>query len=59
MEREQLIPPRGVHLVCDRFPYYQWLTADGRLSLWEPEQPLCRWERLAFDVYDAWLKDRL
>jgi hypothetical protein len=54
MEREQMMPPCGVHLVCDRFPYYQWLTEDGRLSLWEPEQPLCRWERLAFDVYDAW-----
>lgn len=55
MEREQLMPPRGVRLVCDRFPYYQWLTAEGKPSLWEPEQPLCRWERLAFDVYDAWL----
>ena len=62
MEREQVFPPQGVGMVCDRFPYYQWLTDDGRLSLWEPEQPLCRWERLAFDVYDAWLgkgKDRL
>jgi hypothetical protein len=43
-------------MASDRFPYYQWLTADGRLSQWEPEQPLCRWERLAFDVYDAWLE---
>ncbi|MBN2105783.1 MAG: hypothetical protein JW832_00045 [Deltaproteobacteria bacterium] len=62
MEREQLVPPRGVRLVCDRFPYYQWITENGRLSLWEPEQPLCRWERLAFDVYDEWQrqeKDRL
>ena len=56
MEREQVAPPQGVRLVCDRFPYYQWLTDDGRLSLWEPEQPLCRWERLAFDVYDTWLE---
>lgn len=55
MEREQVTPPRGVRLVCDRFPYYQWLTENGRLSLWEPEQPLCRWERLAFDVYEAWM----
>jgi hypothetical protein len=54
MEREQVVPPLGVRLVSDRFPYYQWLTEDGRLSLWEPEQPLCRWERLAFDVYEAW-----
>ena len=55
MEREQVFPPQGLRLVCDRFPYYQWLTDDGRLGLWEPEQPLCRWERLAFDVYDTWL----
>ena len=55
MEREQVFPPQGLRLVCDRFPYYQWLTDDGQLGLWEPEQPLCRWERLAFDVYDTWL----
>ena len=56
MEREQVVPPQGVRLVSDRFPYYQWLTENGGLSLWEPEQPLCRWERLAFDVYEAWQK---
>lgn len=56
MEREQVAAPRGVRLVCGRFPYYQWLAADGSLSLWEPEQPLCRWERLAFEVYETWQK---
>ena len=55
MEREQIAPPRGMRLICERFPYYQWVSEDGKQVLWEPEQPLCRWERLAFDVYDAWL----
>lgn len=56
MEREQVAPPRGLRLVCARFPYYQWLNDDTTLGLWEPEQPLCRWERLAFEVYEAWRK---
>jgi hypothetical protein len=56
MEREQVIPPKGTRMVCGRFPYCQWIGQDGALSLWEPEQPLCRWERLAFDVYEQWLK---
>jgi len=55
MEREQVAPPAGVRLVCTRFPYYQWIGGDNSLSLWEPEHPLCRWERLAFEVYEAWL----
>ena len=58
MEREQVAPPRGLRLVCARFPYYQWLNDDNALGLWQPEQPLCRWERLAFDVYGEWQKNR-
>ena len=54
MEREQAAAPAGVRLACSRFPYYQWLTDDGALTLWAPEQPLCRWERLAFDVFERW-----
>lgn len=54
MERERVTPPAGLRLACTRFPYYQWLNQKNEQGLWAPEQPLCRWERLAFDVYGAW-----
>lgn len=57
MEREQVAPPAGLRLACTRFPYYQWLNRENEPGLWEPEHPLCRWERLAFDVYEAWQEE--
>jgi hypothetical protein len=54
MERENVVPPQSIHLISSRFPYYLWLTEEKKQSLWEPENPLCRWERLALDLYDKW-----
>ena len=56
MEREQVIPPQSTYLISNRFPYYQWLTEEKNQSLWEPENPLCRWEWLALDLYNKWIK---
>ncbi len=56
MEREAVRPPASLRLVASRFPYYLWLTAENRQSFWEPENPLCRWEWLALDLYGEWLK---
>ncbi|MEI6125565.1 MAG: hypothetical protein WCQ99_03330 [Pseudomonadota bacterium] len=56
MEREAVFPPRGTHAEVHRFPYYVWLTEEKKLSLWEPEIPLCRWEWLAMDLYNEWMK---
>ncbi len=52
MERQKVIPPQSVNMVSGRFPYYLWLTDDNTQSFWEPEQPLCRWEWLAMDIYE-------
>ncbi len=51
MEREVLFPPDGIRFVTHRFPYYAWQSEDGKQALWEPENPFCRWEWLAFDLY--------
>lgn len=56
MEREAVRPPTSLQLVTSRFPYYLWLTPESRQSFWEPEEPLCRWEWLALDLYREWLK---
>jgi len=54
LEREAVAPPDGVRMFSDRFPYYLWLTEDKKLSLWEPEIPVCRWEWLALDLFSRW-----
>jgi len=51
MEREGVVPPEGTCMVSERFPYYRWGTAEGRQSLWAPENRICRREWLAFDLY--------
>ena len=58
MERLQVAPPAGARMSCSRFPYYRFLDRDGEMNLWEPEEGLCRWERLAFDVYLEWQSGR-
>jgi len=52
MEKEEIIVPDGISMVCSRFPYFQWQTKEGVQSLWEPEEPICRREWLAFDLYN-------
>jgi hypothetical protein len=56
MEREEVIPPQSTYMTSNRFPYYLWLTEEKNQSLWEPENPLCRWEWLALDLYNTWRK---
>ena len=61
MEREEVVPPRSTRLVCNRFPYYTWiLEKEGEpsvvQSLWLPDNPLCRWEWLAADLFYQWLQ---
>lgn len=61
MERESIQPPKPTQLICQRFPYYLWVTAaEGagpvQQSLWEPDHPLCRWEWLASDLFYNWLQ---
>lgn len=62
MEREAVEPPQSNWLICHRFPYYLWST-DGkgenslRQSLWEPDNPFCRWEWLASDLFYSWINN--
>lgn len=56
MEREEVVPPPSTSCISNRFPYYVWLTEEKTPSLWEPENPLCRWEWLALDLYNEWIK---
>jgi hypothetical protein len=61
MEREKVVPPRATRLQCSRFPYYTWvLEKQGEppviQSLWAPDNPLCRWEWLAADLFYQWLQ---
>jgi hypothetical protein len=51
MQREGVAPPPGIMMASHRFPYYLWLTGDGRQSFWEPDNCLCRREWLALDVF--------
>jgi hypothetical protein len=51
MEKERITPPAGTRLEAGRFPYYLWLTDEGRQAMWEPESPYCRREWLALDLY--------
>ncbi len=55
MEKEEIIVPQGIEMVCSRFPYFQWQTKENIQSLWEPEEPICRREWLAFDLYNRTL----
>lgn len=57
LEREEVTPPQSTYLISNRFPYYMWLKEDKGLSLWEPENPLCRWEWLVLDLYKKWSKN--
>ena len=52
MEKEEIKVPAGISMVCHRFPYFQWQTKENLPSLWEPEEPICRREWLAFDLYN-------
>ena len=52
MEREKIEVPEDISMGCSRFPYYQWQTKENLPSLWEPEEPICRREWLAFDLYN-------
>jgi hypothetical protein len=61
MEREAINPPAKIILVCDRFPYYLWVTEQQKegsvqQSFWQPDNPLCRWEWLAMDLLLHWLQ---
>jgi len=56
MEQEGVTPPKTIRMVTSRFPYYVWLSGDGKPAFWEPESPWCRWEWLALDLYTAWQK---
>ncbi len=56
IERQKAVPPQSVHMTSHRFPYYLWLTDEKKQSLWLPENPLCRWEWLALDLYKEWTK---
>ncbi|MCX8042493.1 MAG: hypothetical protein N3B18_00015 [Desulfobacterota bacterium] len=51
LEREQIRPPATVRFIAHRFPYYVWEETDNRHNFWEPEEPMCRWEWLAIDLY--------
>lgn len=64
VEREGVQPPRTTRLVCQRFPYYSWAINEGsdisgQLSLWEPDNSLCRWEWLANDLFFHWLQTNM
>lgn len=52
MEFEGVIVPDNIRMVCSRFPYYQWQSRDNVQNMWEPEEPVCRREWLAFDLYN-------
>jgi hypothetical protein len=61
MELENILPPSNTLLICDRFPYYMWVTeakveVGFKESLWQPDNPLCRWEWLAMDLFYNWLQ---
>ena len=61
MEREDIKPPADTCMICHRFPYYLWQNTDVKdnflkQSLWEPDNPYCRWEWLAADLFYNWLK---
>ena len=61
MEREGVQPAKATRLTCERFPYYTWATGNGnettgQISLWEPDNCLCRWEWLANDLFFHWLQ---
>ena len=58
IEKGEIRPPERVYMRSSRFPYYTWETDDGKQSLWQPENPLCRWEWLAFDLYNKWQKQQ-
>ena len=51
MEREQVEVPDDISMVCSRFPYFQWQAKGDIQSMWEPEEPICRREWLALDLY--------
>jgi hypothetical protein len=50
IEMEGVQTPKAVSMRSTRFPYYQWVKEDGTLSMWEPEEPLCRPQWLAMDL---------
>jgi hypothetical protein len=52
MEREQVEVPDDISIVCSRFPYFQWQAKGDIQSMWEPEEPICRREWLALDLYN-------
>ena len=51
IEREDIVLPESTSMKSDRFPYYLWITEKKEQSLWAPENPLCRREWLALDLY--------
>ncbi len=57
MEREEVSPPRSIVMESDRFPYFIWRTEGKKQNLWEPENPFCRWEWLAIDLYNSWIDE--
>ena len=52
MEREQIEVPEDISMGCSRFPYFQWQSKKDIQSMWEPEDPICRREWLAIDLYN-------
>ncbi len=54
IEKEDVVPPKSIQMRSARFPYYRWETTDGAQVIWQPENQLCRWEWLAFDLYNSW-----
>ena len=49
IEQLEILPPAGVTMCCNRFPFSRWRAAPA--GFWVPEPGLCRWKWLALDLY--------